>query len=81
MLCLGHTKPRVSDFDAVKEELRDSIYEKKLTVEMADEFERLRKTSQIDNFLAGTSQPGARQVRAGQNQNPGGGGQPAQPRR
>ena len=81
MLCLGHTNPRVSDFDAVKEELRDSIYEKKLTVEMADEFERLRKTSQIDNFLAGTSQPGARQVRAGQNQNPGGGGQPAQPRR
>ena len=58
LYCLGRTTPRVTDFNAVKEELQKNIFQKKLEVAMADEFERLRKESQIDNFLAGTSQAG-----------------------
>ena len=56
--CLGRTTPRVTDFEAVREELHSNIFEKKLEVAMAKEFERLRKEAQIDNFLAGTSQAG-----------------------
>jgi len=58
LYCLGKTTPRVTDFEVVKEELQQNIFEKKLEVAMADEFSRLRQESQIDNFLAGTSQPG-----------------------
>lgn len=58
LYCLGRTTPRVTDFQAVREELHKNIFEKKLEVAMADEFGRLRKESQIDNFLAGTSQAG-----------------------
>ena len=56
--CLGKTTPRVTDFNAVRDELQKNIFEKKLEIAMAEEFERLRKESQIDNFLAGTSQAG-----------------------
>jgi hypothetical protein len=56
LYCLGRTTPRVTDFDAVKDELRKNIFEKKLTVAMADEFDRMRQAAQIDNFLTGTSQ-------------------------
>lgn len=58
LYCQGRTTPRVTDFDAVKDELHKNIFEKKLNVAMADRFEQLRKESQIDNFLAGTSQAG-----------------------
>ena len=54
--CQGRTEPVQRDFAAVKNELYKDIYEKKLRVEMNREFERLRETAQIDNFLAGTSQ-------------------------
>lgn len=66
LYCKGRTTPRVTDFEAVKDELQKNIFEKKLKIAMTDEFERLRKTSQIDNFLAGTSQAGT--VRTGANQ-------------
>lgn len=56
--CLGRTTPRVTDFEAVKEELQTNIFQKKLEIAMAERFEKLRKESQIDNFLAGTSQTG-----------------------
>jgi len=56
--CLGRTKPVVQDFNAVKAELYKDIHEKKLRIAMADEFDRLKETAQIDNFLAGTSQSG-----------------------
>ncbi|MEO8497621.1 MAG: peptidylprolyl isomerase [Planctomycetota bacterium] len=56
--CLGRTKPVVQDFNAVKGELFKDIHEKKLRIAMADEFDRLKETAQIDNFLAGTSQSG-----------------------
>ena len=58
LYCLGRTTPRVTDFEAVRGELQKNIFQKKLEVAMAEEFERLRKESQIDNFLAGTSQAG-----------------------
>ena len=56
--CLGRTKPIVKDFNAVKDELYRDILEKKLRLAMAKEFDRLKESSQIDNFLAGTSQAG-----------------------
>lgn len=54
--CLGRTEPVQGDIAAVKDELHKDIYEKKLRSEMNREFERLRDSAQIDNFLAGTSQ-------------------------
>lgn len=56
--CLGRTQPVVREFDAVKSELYRDIHEKKLRLAMAKEFDRLKESSQIDNFLAGTSQAG-----------------------
>ena len=58
MRCLGRTRPVVKDFAAVKDELFKDIHEKKLRLAMAQEFEKLRDSAQIDNFLANTSQPG-----------------------
>lgn len=62
--CKGRTNPVVQDYDVVKDELYRDILEKKLRIAMAEEFERLQTTAQVDNFLVGTSQPGADQVRA-----------------
>jgi parvulin-like peptidyl-prolyl isomerase len=56
--CQGRTQPIVKDFNAVKDELFRDIQEKKLRLAMAKEFDRLKESSQIDNFLAGTSQAG-----------------------
>ena len=60
--CLGRTKPVVEEFATVETELRNDIHEKKLRLAMAQEFDRLKETAQIDNFLSGSSQPG-RQAR------------------
>ena len=68
--CKGRTTPVVQDFDAVKDELYRDIMEKKMRIAMAEEFERLRDGSQIDNFLVGSSQPGARAVQAARQQPP-----------
>jgi parvulin-like peptidyl-prolyl isomerase len=56
--CLGRTKPVQVDFASVKAELHKDIHEKKMRIVMTKEFDRLRTTAQIDNFLAGTSQTG-----------------------
>ncbi len=58
--CLGRTDPVVTDFEVVREELYKDLHEKKLRLAMAQEFDRLRDSAQIDNFLAGTSQSGRR---------------------
>jgi len=58
--CLGRTKPVVTEFEVVKEELHKDIQEKKLRIAMANEFDRLKDTGQIDNFLTGTTQAGGR---------------------
>ena len=61
LYCLGHTKPVVKDFNAVKAELTKDIHEKKLRMAMSKLFDQIRGNSQIDNFLAGTSQMGKKQ--------------------
>jgi parvulin-like peptidyl-prolyl isomerase len=58
--CLGRTKPVPTNFNDVRPELVKDIQEKKLRILMTKEFDRLRDTSQVDNFIAGTSQSGAR---------------------
>ena len=58
MRCLGRTKPEQIAFADVKELLIRDIQEKKLRVQMTNEFDRLRATAQIDNFLANTTQSG-----------------------
>jgi len=64
MRCLGRTKPEQIAFADVRELLIRDITEKKLRVLMTGEFDRLRSTAQVDNFLANTSQSG-RLPRAG----------------
>lgn len=64
MYCLGRTKPRVTDFEAVRGELNANIREKKLRLAMGKQFQAMRADAQIDNFLAGTSQTGKAAVRA-----------------
>jgi parvulin-like peptidyl-prolyl isomerase len=56
--CLGRTQPDKIAFADVKELLIKDIQEKKLRVEMTREFDRLKSTAQIDNFLAGSTQSG-----------------------
>lgn len=58
--CLGRTKPVPTNFNEIRGELTKDIQEKKLRVMMTKEFDRLRETSQVDNFLVGSSQSGAR---------------------
>lgn len=56
--CMGRTEPVVQEFASVEPELRKDIQEKKLRVAMAQEFDRLKQSARIDNFLAGTSSLG-----------------------
>ena len=57
--CQGRTKPIVSEMDAeVKQQLVNDITEKKTRIAMAEEFDRLKTTSRIHNYLAGTTQDG-----------------------
>lgn len=59
--CLGRTKPVVSELTAeVRQELTGDLTEKKLRASMNKEFDRLKEEAQVDNFLAGSSQPGKR---------------------
>jgi parvulin-like peptidyl-prolyl isomerase len=58
--CLGRTKPIVTQRADVEEELTRDIYEKKMRIAMADEFDRLKTSATIDNYLAGTLQTGKR---------------------
>lgn len=56
--CQGRTKPLVSDPNAVRDELIRDIREKKERLAMAKEFDKIKQTAQIDNFLTGTTQDG-----------------------
>jgi len=51
MKCLGRTKPVVTDISAVREELYKDIYEKKVRIAMADEFDRIKASSTYVNNL------------------------------
>lgn len=67
--CLGRTEPVVQDFNAVKAELYKDIHEKKLRIAMAKEFDRLKESAQVDNFLAVPSQSGRKIGSADRRQN------------
>ena len=54
--CEGRTEPLDVSPEEVREELTRDIYEKKLRIAMAQEFERVRGAARIDNYLTGTSQ-------------------------
>jgi len=56
--CQGQTQPLVSDPAAVQDELVREITERKERMAMAAEFDRIKNSAQIDNFLAGTTQDG-----------------------
>jgi len=64
LYCKGFTSPKVSDFDAVKDELHANILEKKMRLAMGEEMQRIRSDAQIDNYLTGTSQTGKAIVRS-----------------
>jgi parvulin-like peptidyl-prolyl isomerase len=52
--CIGRTKPVVTDFESVKEELFVDLREKKLRTAMAMEFQRLKEDAHVDNYITGT---------------------------
>jgi parvulin-like peptidyl-prolyl isomerase len=58
--CVGRTKPVQVDFESVKANLYKDIHEKKIRVEMNNEFDRLLAAAQIDNYVTGASQAGRR---------------------
>ena len=60
--CKGRTTPVVPKFDEVRADLYQDLHEKKLRVAMSKEFDGLMEASQIDNYLAGTTQPGKRRA-------------------
>jgi parvulin-like peptidyl-prolyl isomerase len=49
--CQGRTEPLVSDLSVVREELLRDLTEKKYSVEMARQFDRLKEAAEIDNFF------------------------------
>jgi parvulin-like peptidyl-prolyl isomerase len=53
MKCLGRTEPVVTDIGAVREELHKDIYEKKVRIAMADEFDRIKASARYVNYLTG----------------------------
>jgi len=55
--CTGHTTPVVPNLDdEVREELTKDIREKKIRLAMSVEFDRIRESAQVENYLAGTFQ-------------------------
>ena len=69
LYCKGRTEPVVTDLDAVRDGIFNDILEKKYRLAMKEKFQQLREAAQIDNFLTGTSQPGAAQVQAAREAN------------
>ena len=55
LFCEDYTKPTNVSFTEVKQDIYSDIFEKKHGIAMAEEFNRLRESAQIDNFLAGTT--------------------------
>ena len=64
----GETKPIVQDFNVVRQELEKEILEKKLRAAMHAKLDSLLASSQIDNFLEGSSQTGVVQASASSEQ-------------
>ena len=58
MRCQGRTKPLVSDVGVVRDELVREITEREQRLAMAEQFDKLKQSAQIDNYLTGTTQDG-----------------------
>ena len=56
MRCQGHTDPIVKEMAAVKTELERDLRDKKMALAMANEFDRLKDSAQIDNFMAASKE-------------------------
>jgi parvulin-like peptidyl-prolyl isomerase len=56
LFCEGYTQPIEVDYREVQHLIHDDLFEKKLRIAMAKQFEQLVDLAQIDNYLAGTSQ-------------------------
>lgn len=67
LMCQGRTTPRITEIDAVRDQLHRDIYDKKLRIAMEERLQQLTADAQIDNFLAGTSQAGRSARTANQN--------------
>jgi parvulin-like peptidyl-prolyl isomerase len=62
LFCEGHTEPTRVSFNEVKQDIYNDIYEKKQRIAMAEVFNQLKDSAQIDNFLAGTTQSPAKRA-------------------
>ena len=56
LFCEGYTDPTNVSFAEVKQDIYNDIHEKKQRIAMADVFNQLKESAQVDNFLAGTVQ-------------------------
>jgi parvulin-like peptidyl-prolyl isomerase len=53
--CEGYTEPVEVDFNQVKKDIQDDLYEKKLHLEIAQCYDRIQDAAAIDNYLTGSS--------------------------
>lgn len=51
MRCLGQTTPVVTSFEAIRSELQKDIVEKKMRIAMSREYDRLKESAEVINFL------------------------------
>ena len=56
LYCEGMTEGTKVEFKAVRDLIYDDVREKKISINMANLFQKLKDDSTIDNYLAGTSQ-------------------------
>jgi parvulin-like peptidyl-prolyl isomerase len=62
LFCEGHTEPTKVSFNEVKQLIYNDIYEKKQRIAMAEVFNQLKDSAQIDNFLTGDTQSPAKRA-------------------
>jgi parvulin-like peptidyl-prolyl isomerase len=56
LFCEGYTEPTKVSFNEVKQVIHNDIFEKKQRIAMAQVFNQLKDSAQIDNFLTGDTQ-------------------------
>jgi parvulin-like peptidyl-prolyl isomerase len=63
--CEGYTTPTKVNFQEVQDLIAQDLRDKKLRIAMSQEYDKLMESSQIDNYLAGTTQSGKRPANGG----------------
>jgi parvulin-like peptidyl-prolyl isomerase len=63
LYCRGRTQPKVTDIEEVREYILKDVTARKAFAQMEIARQQMFKEAQIDNYLTGTSQPGASSVR------------------